>query len=168
MNRLWLLLLLWLAQTVAAHPYHTSTLEMSLDADGHVLQLSLRMLPEDVEQIASERAGKPLTLREEKQVLEHMRKYITRYLQLRQHGQPLQLEGWSMEWVPQQVLFFFQAPIHHIDDRLTLTNRLLLDIHPDGLNIVVKLLDNGERESLLLNLRETRLLVKVEQLRREG
>ncbi len=159
---------MWLAQTASAHPYHTSTLELSLNADGSVLQMSLRMLPEDVEQIASERAGKALTLRDERQVLEYMRKYISRYLQMRQHGQPLHLEHWSMEWEPQQVLFYFQAHVHHLDDRLTLINRLLLDIHPDGLNIVVKLLDNGDRESFILNLRETRLLVKVVQLRREG
>ncbi len=160
---MWLLL----AQVVSAHPYHTTTLELSLNGDGSRLQMSLRMLPEDVEQIASDRAGEKVTLRDEKRIVALLHKYIMRHLQLRQHGQPMHLEGWEMEWDASQVLFFFEAPIHHIDDRLTLTNRLLLDLHPDALNVVVKLLQDGQRESFTLNRRETRLLVKVENLRRE-
>ncbi len=161
--------MLWLyAITALAHPYHTTRLEISHAQGQNQLLLSLRMLPEDVEQLASLQAGKVMALHEEADVLAQMGAYLPNTLKLHQHNRELEWQDLEMEWDSRAVWFYFRVMLtaEQPEKPVWLHNRLLLDLHPDALNTVI-LLQPDDRYSRVMNLRHPRMQFIPATLRKE-
>lgn len=131
-----------------AHPQHSSDAEMGWSADGARLEVSLGLVPEDLEAALSDRAGHPV-------VLEHL---PDAHLEEKNFNTALLLDSWladhfqvrntagalagvrleGLDVSHKEALLYFTLEASR-SDHLTLRNTALLDVNPGQTNRVRRL-----------------------------
>ncbi len=135
--RLVLLLPILLPGAVAAHPYHASLAEAEYNPERRSLEIALRVLPEELEAVLSERAGKPVNLDATDKVDELIVAYLNETFRLLTD----QASSPALQWLGKEVShraawLYFEVVI---DPKLrwSLENRVLFDYEPRQVNTVL-------------------------------
>lgn len=127
-------LLLWAAGT-AAHPYHTSFAELGWSAAGDALEVSLRVLPEDLETALTWRSGRAVRLVSGGGD-DLLAAYLAEHFQVRDgSGRVLPLELAGLEVAYDETWIYFTVAARP-ESRLTLRNTLLMDVESTQTNRV--------------------------------
>src|SRR5919206_4903551 len=82
----------------AAHKFHTSFTEAEYNAPEHSLQITLRTFPDDLENVLSRRAGKPVRLDQKKEMETLLVAYLQETFQLKNaKGEAVKLSWVGMD-----------------------------------------------------------------------
>ena len=135
------------ALPLAAHPYHATVAEAEIKPADHVLEVSLRVLPEDLRTAFEERGGAtPETVGFDRAVTGLLRDTFT-VTDTAGARRPLAFIG--KEISVQGVWLYFEISLPDDLHGLVLSNRLLLDVAPTQINTAV-LRRGEERRTLTL------------------
>ena len=157
---LWALLCLLVLSGVPswAHPYHTSFAEMEWNSEVTALEVSLRVLPEDLEQALSWREGRAITLEQDALARPAIQSYLSEHFLVLDDSStryPLLLEGYEVAYDETWLYFTVTVPGN---TPLTLRNTLLLDVNETQTNRVQRLWrDPGEVLVYTASARDHRL-----------
>lgn len=136
------------APMALAHPQHSSNAELGWSADGARLEVSLALIPEDLEVALSERAGHPVILEQLPDSHLEEKNFNTALLLdawLAEHFQVVgtsgapaipRLEGMEVSYKEAWLFFTLEASR---EQALSLRNTILLDINPGQTNRVGRL-----------------------------
>ncbi|GHD29455.1 DUF6702 family protein [Halioglobus pacificus] len=130
-----------------AHPNHTSFAEVDWSEDRSSLEVSLRVIPEDLEQALAFISGAPVNL-QQPDIDTLLAAYLQRHFQVADpQGSvaPVTLVGTSVQYRQTWLYFTLAAPA---EQPLSLTNTLLLDTVEGQVNQVRPL---WQAESLIFN-----------------
>ncbi|AQA19607.1 hypothetical protein BST95_16560 [Halioglobus japonicus] len=117
---------LLLATQAWAHPSHTSFAEIGWSADGDALEVALRVIPEDVEELLSSRQQRQVVLVDTPEVRQWLEAWLNEEFRVYADGPslPVQLQSLDLESYRASWLFFTVAAPKA--NTLSLQNRLLL------------------------------------------
>jgi Domain of unknown function (DUF6702) len=134
-------LALLLAAVAQAHPYHTSFAEIDWNEAGDALEVSLRVLPEDLETALTWRAGKAVVLAQNAEVQAQVAAYLQEHFQVLAEdsasgaGTPLPLRLAGMEVAYNETWLYFTVAARP-EMRLRLRNTVLMDVDSTQTNRV--------------------------------
>ncbi len=121
-------LLYWLALALpaAAHPSHTSFAEIGWNQAGNSLEVSLRVIPEDLEAELSQRTGEAIALQDNPQQRELIKRWLSsQFIVSGVNQQPAQLTLVDMELGYDQTWLYFTIEANQ-GQRLQLANHILM------------------------------------------
>ena len=135
-----IVLLVWPGMS-AAHPAHDSYTEIEWNRAGDTLEVSMRIIPEELETALSWRAssGKPVVLENNSVSSPMVEAYLIDTFQIRNSTSelmPLSLVGMDISYKESWLYFTVAASV---EDRLTLRNTVLLELEKQQINRVRRL-----------------------------
>jgi hypothetical protein len=129
-------ILLIFCATTLAHPYHTSFAEIGWSEDNTVLEISLRVLPEDLETALTWRSGKAVVLGQSEAVQGLAEAYLRDHFQVLEAGRkPLSLSLVGIEANYDETWLYFTVAARP-DMRLRLRNTVLMEVSRSQTNRV--------------------------------
>ncbi|MEM7018998.1 MAG: DUF6702 family protein [Pseudomonadota bacterium] len=146
---------------ILAHPTHTSFAEIRLNQASQTLEIALRVIPEDLESILSNRAGKPFSLNNSETADRQIIEYLWEAFQvINEHKKRLELR-----WVGKEVTYagawlYFEMPLNNAQ-KLTLNNRVLLDWNTAQINTVKFINDDSHKMLTFENFAKPQLIWKI-------
>ena len=147
-----LLALLAIATPLQAHPFHATYAEVDWNETGKVLEVALRVQPEDLERVLSLRAKRRIDIEKTKGVDKLIHKYLTEVFVVEQKGVE-QKKGEqkgggqksvnmpTLRWVGKEVSakeawLYFELPRPAGAEDLKILNQIFFEILPDQVNTV--------------------------------
>jgi hypothetical protein len=120
---------LLLAAGARAHPFHASHGELEWSRDGRSLDVALKLIPEDLEEVLAQHGGKTFRLSDNEETHHLVERYLQQHFELLdgQSVAPLRLLGMQLE--PREVWLYFsclRAPV----PGLRLRHTVLMDLIP--------------------------------------
>ena len=153
-RRILLLALILACSGLQAHPYHSSFAEIGWSETGDALEVSLRVIPEDLETLLGWRAGRAVVLADSAAVRKMVGDWLADNFRVRvPGGEPLPLALVGLEAGPGESWLYFTVTAPR-DQRLQLENRVLLEISENQANRVRRLWEEPG-SSLLYNREHT-------------
>ncbi len=133
----WKLLLLFVVIFLAAdHPYHVSFMEMELNNNEKIVEVSLKVFSDDLQQAVNRTSKHRVKLGGELSDVDELavKQYIEKHVVPSVNGKPVDLQFLGVESFPDNmwIYFYFNAP----DSTFTLRNSLLFDLYDDQENRV--------------------------------
>ena len=123
--------------TLQAHPFHVTYTEVDWNARTMVLEVALRVQPEDLDRLLSSREKRRIDIEKTKGVDKLIQKYLAEVFLV----SPTPAKAKSLRWIGKEVsakeawLYFEVSRPQGIGD-LKLLNRIFLEILPDQVNTV--------------------------------
>ena len=146
--------------TLQAHPFHATYTEVDWNAGKKVLEVALRVQPEDLERVLRARAKRRVNLETTKGVDTLIQQYLGEVFLIL----PTPAKAKSLRWVGKEVSskeawLYFEIPRPEGIENLKLLNRIFLEILPDQVN-TVRFREGKKRKTLIFN-RDSRKPVAV-------
>ncbi|MBT4520317.1 MAG: hypothetical protein HOC23_09955 [Halieaceae bacterium] len=145
--------LLW-ASSIFGHPSHNSFAELDWSESGKQLEVSLRVVPEDLETALAQRVGRSIVLQNDKQTQSLVQVYLQNKFQIRNdlgELKALSVLGLAISYDETWIHF---TVIADRQEQLTLSNRVLQDVEPAQVNRVQRLWLSPDK-TLVFNLGST-------------
>jgi hypothetical protein len=121
----------------AAHKFHTSFTEAEYNAPEHSLQITLRTFPDDLENVLSRRAGKPVRLDQKKEMETLLVAYLQETFQLKNaKGEAVKLSWVGMDAGVDSAWLYFEAQLPEGTTGTALRNQFMFDLYEDQINLV--------------------------------
>lgn len=146
----WLVAVAWTALLpicAVAHPYHASLAEVDYNPERQNLEVALRVLPEELEAVLSERAGKAVNLDATEDVDALIVAYLNETFRLLTDQAPSPPLQWLGKEVSHRAAWLYFEIAIDPQLRWSLENRVLFDYEPQQVNTV--LLRLGETQASL-------------------
>ena len=137
--RIGLLLLVTLTAGVnlQAHPFHATYTEVDWNAKSKVLEVALRVQPEDLDRVLSLRAKRKIDIEKTKDVDKLIQKYLADvFLVEPKLKQPVAIRWVGKEVSSKEAWLYFEISRPQGIEGLKLLNRIFLEIIPDEVNTV--------------------------------
>ena len=137
--RIGLVLLVTLTASVnlQAHPFHATYTEVDWNAKSKVLEVALRVQPEDLDRVLSLRAKRKIDIEKTKDVDKLIQKYLAEvFLVEPKLKQPVAIRWVGKEVSSKEAWLYFEIPRPRGIEGLKLLNRIFLEILPDQVNTV--------------------------------
>ena len=137
--RIGLLLLVTLTAGVnlQAHPFHATYTEVDWNAKSKVLEVALRVQPEDLDRVLSLRAKRKIDIEKTKDVDKLIQKYLAEvFLVEPKLKQPVAIRWVGKEVSSKEAWLYFEISRPQGIEGLKLLNRIFLEIIPDEVNTV--------------------------------
>jgi hypothetical protein len=155
-----LLVVLTTSATLQAHPFHATYTEVDWNAKKKVLEVALRVQPEDLERVLRTRAKRRVDLETTKGVDVLIQQYLAEVLLVvPQPEKPATIRWIGKEVSSKEAWLYFEIPRPQGIENLKLLNRIFLEILPDQVN-TVRFRDGKKRKTLIFN-RDSRKPVSV-------
>jgi len=123
------------AQTARAHPYHTTNAEARVDRSTYTLQVSLRVLPEDLEEALRRSTGQARAV--EALDTADLVAYLRRRMIWTHDGGTRMPPRWvGRELAPREVWLHFDHRLPTSARALTLDHRVFFELERDQMNTV--------------------------------
>jgi Domain of unknown function (DUF6702) len=129
------LLLSALAVPVRAHPFHGSIAEAEYRRDKQLLEVAMRVHPDDLEAVLSRRAGRRIDLEKAAEADDLARRYLMERFQVRSPAG----HGAELNWVGKEVTakwawLYFEVPLPDGLSGCRVRNEILMDVVADQVN----------------------------------
>ena len=136
-----LLLYMLLVPLAASHPSHNSYTEIGWNEAGDGLEVSMRVIPEELETALSWRdeAASPIVLENERLSGPIIESYLAETFQIRNNASelmPVTLVGMDISYAESWIYFTVAVPAH---ERLSLRNTILQELEAQQINQVRRL-----------------------------
>ncbi len=123
--------------TAAAHSFHQSLSEVELNATRSVLEVSMKVVPEDLERALENRVRRQVNLDATDDVDALLLRYLSSTFRVSSDdGRLLPLHFVGKEVDHRAAWLYFEIPFAHRDGRLLLENRILFDLETEQINTV--------------------------------
>ena len=120
-----------------AHPFHATYTEVDWNAKSKVLEVALRVQPEDLDRVLSLRAKRKIDVEKTKDVDKLIQKYLAEvFLVEPKLKQPVAIRWIGKEVSSKEAWLYFEIPRPQGIEGLKLLNRIFLEILPDQVNTV--------------------------------
>jgi hypothetical protein len=129
----------------AAHTYHASLMQMEFDEQENLVEISIQVFTNDLENILSRRSGKPVRLDKSTTVAQLALAYLNDAVSLKnREGQMMTLSWVGMETKTDTVWLYLETKMPEGLEGISVRNRIFFELFPDQVNRVhVK---QGERK----------------------
>lgn len=137
-----LLAVLAITTPLQAHPFHATYAEVDWNETGKVLEVALRVQPEDLERILSLRAKRRIDIEKTKGVDKLIHKYLTEVFVVEQKGaEQKSVNMPTLRWVGKEVSakeawLYFEVPRPAGVKDLKMLNQIFFEILSDQVNTV--------------------------------
>jgi len=132
-----LLVTLTAGVNLQAHPFHATYTEVDWNAKNKVLEVALRVQPEDLDRVLSLRTKRKIDIEKTKGVDKLIQKYLTEmFLVEPKLKQPVAIRWIGKEISSKEAWLYFEIPRPQGIEGLKLLNRIFLEILPDQVNTV--------------------------------
>jgi len=164
----WLCLGIFPNNATASHPGHASLAEIEWNPKSGNFEIALCVCPEDLQQVLSIAAGKPIRLELENEIDELLRAYVAKHFRIlpnhRDDKKPLENDPqWGqIRWVGQEIdiervwLYFELSGDSKLAD-WKISNEMFFELNPEQLNLI-QFSAKGKSESFSLT-RENRSII---------
>ena len=135
------------------HPFYISVTEINQNAKDKILEISIKVFAEDLEETLKKdyKAPVDLSLAKDKVALDKViPDYINKHLALVVDGKPVRLTYVGYEKERESAYCYFQVDNVSSVKKLDITNSILYDFNGDQISIMHVVL-NGKRQSVKLN-----------------
>ena len=120
-----------------AHPFHATYTEVDWNAKSKVLEVALRVQPEDLDRVLSLRTKRKIDIEKTKDVDKLIQKYLAEvFLVEPKLKQPLAIRWVGKEVSSKEAWLYFEVSRPQGIEGLKLLNRIFLEIIPDEVNTV--------------------------------
>ncbi len=157
--------LFFLEVVCASHPVHISVVNLDIKNDSNMIKYSVCLFYEDLQSLINYkyntlldfRHQNRMTFKEQQSILEYLN---SSFLLKNSHNIPLNSE--FIKWKIEDNLIWFFFCIKEIAEirKLTIENKLMLDLFMDQKNLVI-LNNNGKEEGYEFNKRNTSYIVTI-------
>ena len=132
-----LLVTLTAGVNLQAHPFHATYTEVDWNAKSKVLEVALRVQPEDVDRVLSLRTKRKIDIEKTKGVDKLIQTYLAEvFLVEPKLKQPVAIRWIGKEVSSKEAWLYFEIPRPQGIEGLKLLNRIFLEILPDQVNTV--------------------------------
>lgn len=120
-----------------AHPFHATYTEVDWNAKSKVLEVALRVQPEDLDRVLSLRTKRKIDIEKTKDVDKLIQKYLAEvFLVEPKLKQPVAIRWVGKEISSKEAWLYFEISRPQGINGLKLLNRIFLEILPDQVNTV--------------------------------
>ena len=132
-----LLVTLTAGVNLQAHPFHATYTEVDWNAKTKVLEVALRVQPEDLDRVLSLRTKRKIDIEKTKGVDKLIQMYLAEvFLVEPKLKQPVAIRWIGKEVSSKEAWLYFEIPRPQGIEGLKLLNRIFLEILPDQVNTV--------------------------------
>lgn len=132
-----LLVTLTAGVNLQAHPFHATYTEVDWNAKSKVLEVALRVQPEDLDRVLSLRTKRKIDIEKTKGVDKLIQTYLAEvFLVEPKLKQPVAIRWIGKEVSSKEAWLYFEIPRPQGIEGLKLLNRIFLEILPDQVNTV--------------------------------
>ena len=152
-----LMLLVGWASVAAAHPFAISLAEFEFNREEKVVEVSLRVYPEQLEQALTLAAGKKISLERTEDIDSRIARYISERLSLGAPSTDVKVAAPTpIKWIgkeasAKEVWIYFEIPLDGPLAGQQIRNSLLFEVNKEQVNIVN--LKDGERIATCVTIR---------------
>lgn len=161
-NLLMLLTIAVLAPAATGHPYHSSQAEAELNDETGRLEVSLKVIPEDLEGALGRRAGFEVSLEKTSKVDELILAYLSDHFQVSAGEENLPLSWVGKEVSAQGCWLYFEVLVSKDLEGGRLRNTVLFEMEASQVN-VVRIKVGNKRHSFLFNQERPELELTFER-----
>ena len=131
------MLLVMVTNTLHAHPFHATYAEVDWNREKKVLEIALRVQPEDLERVLRAKTGRRIDIEKTKDVDKLIRHYLAEVFVVL----PREDKAKSIRWIGKEVStketwLYFEIVRPQGIENVKLLNRIFLEILPDQVNTV--------------------------------
>ncbi len=153
-----LLILAALTSPLAAHPYHATVAEAQLNAETGRLEISLKVIPEDLERALRRRHRERVILERTPRVDEMILDYLRDSFVVTQKGERHSLSWVGKEIGPEGCWLYFEVPMADGLAGAQLRNTIFFEIEASQINTVRLRAGDLHRTLIFTDQRPARLL----------
>lgn len=123
--------------TAAAHTFHTSLMQMEYDEEEQLVEISIQVFTNDLENILSRRSGKNVRLDRSREAAQLTLAYLNETVNVKNRGGQLKTLSWvGMEPVADAVWLYVETKMPEGFEGVAVRNRILFDLFDDQVNLV--------------------------------